>query len=349
MAAESMVARLRAELGVDRLHAQQLGAGRLIPVAKAFARFAKREDVRFQLYAVTKPDYAVMTFFDQVFDAGMNEAVPWSSYWTPLRFLLMFKVAYLFDEDCARKAWETRLTQSEDRCAEQLADLCKTIFKRVPALPDERSREVISGALSWAIANPKKIQYGTDNRQSALDISPNLIGFQQVLQGIAAESRKRGREVSSIVVDRQGEFNTSQERWAEFYRNARGHKTPLGPGMPMADFTGMPVAPPEFRAGDESAGLEMVDTYLWVAKRMEEGRELPSELLTLMWGQRHRGRRDEISFEGLNRRWAHLTMLPEPDPKNLEAAEAMLAREESNRRAALRGISDCVERQGDGA
>ena len=64
----------------------------------SLGRFALKRDVRFSLYKVVKPDHAIITFFDQVFDSGVNKAVRWDHYWTPLRYPLLFKVAYLFDE-----------------------------------------------------------------------------------------------------------------------------------------------------------------------------------------------------------------------------------------------------------
>lgn len=38
----------------------------------------------FDYYFIEKPDYALVLFFDAVFDAGLNEAVKWDVYWTPM-------------------------------------------------------------------------------------------------------------------------------------------------------------------------------------------------------------------------------------------------------------------------
>ncbi|MCU9850493.1 hypothetical protein OEZ60_21135 [Defluviimonas sp. WL0024] len=67
----------------------------------SLGRFALKRDVQFSLYKVVKPDHAIITFFDQVFDAGLNEAVRWDHYWTPLRYAVVVKVAHLFDEETA--------------------------------------------------------------------------------------------------------------------------------------------------------------------------------------------------------------------------------------------------------
>ncbi len=336
--ARPLVERLRADLGVARLHANELGAGRLIPVAIALNRFQKREDVRFNFYTVVKSDHAIITFFDQVFDSGMNDAVPWHHYWTPLRYILLMKVAYLFDDDLRRLAWQARLEQSPDRCAEKLVELCEKLKDRVGMLPDRRSKEIIDGALTWAAARPNEISYGASNRESALQISPNLVGFQQVLQGIADHSARTKRDVRRITVDRQNEFNTAQGFLADLYSRLRGSKFEMPPGMPNYDWSYMPDTNIEFRAGDDSVGLEIVDVYLWIIKRAVEGRDLPRELFELIHGQRHRGRTDAVSLAGIERRWSHLLSLPDPTPEVAAQIMPHLDHAEAGRLDAIRNL-----------
>lgn len=340
--AEPMLARLRAKIGVKRLHAQELGAGRLIEVATEFAAFQKKNDVRFCFYTVVKADHAIISFFDQIFDSGMNDAVPPHHYWTPLRYMLLMKVSFLFDEALCRRAWSIRLEQNPARCAAQLAALCDDLRARVHILPDARSREIIASALIWAAARPEEISYGASNRESALQISPNLIGFQQVLQGIADMSMRMSRQVRSIVVDRQNEFNTAQEFLADFYSRLRGSSFKMPPGMPNFDWSNMPPVPPRFAAGDSSAGLEMVDVYLWIMKRAVEGRDLPNELHRLLHGQRHRGRVDEVSLRGIDQRWRQLLALPDPSSEQAEAAARLVLQADEMRQRAMKDLEQGV-------
>jgi hypothetical protein len=92
--------------------------------------------------------------------------------------------------------------------------------------------------------------------------------------------------------------------------------------MPFLDMSNMPEVPPVFRPGDQSAGLELVDVVLWVAKRHEEGKQLSPELAEMFNAFVKRGRTDEVSLKGLDRRWRFLLDLPEPEgplPEDLEA------------------------------
>ncbi|MBZ9921682.1 DUF3800 domain-containing protein [Mesorhizobium sp. BR1-1-7] len=336
--AEPLLKGLRQELGVKRIHANELGVGRLTPIAERIARFSKKNDLRFSLYRVSKPDHAIITFFDQVFDSGLNEALPWHHYWTPLRYVLLFKVAHLFDEDLAKQAWSARREQNSERCEEKLEKIYATLLERIGRLPDARSRELITGAIKWARANPKEISFGSSNYESTLQISPNLIGFQQVLQAIAMQSAAQKRPVHRITVDRQTEFNGAQAELAEWYRRLRGHKSDLGPGMPQADYSNMPETPPEFVPGNQSAGLELVDITLWLAKRMEDKKLISPELTALFWSQAKRGMTDEVSIKALDKRWRHIAHLPEPDKPLPAELTTALEEAEAKRRKVVSAL-----------
>ncbi|PJI85995.1 hypothetical protein BC777_2349 [Yoonia maricola] len=333
--AEPLLKALRAKLNVERLHANELGVARLSDIAPDLGCFALKRDIRFSLYKVAKPDHAIITFFDQVFDAGLNEAVPWPHYWTPLRYVLTFKVAHLFDAETAKAAWAARQETNPAKAAQALQSICSTLLDRVPHLPDARSQELVSGALTWAAANPYEIDFGSGNKDSALQISPNLVGFQQVLQYIAIQARKQSRNVRKIVVDRQTQFNKAQAELADIYRRLRGLKQSMGPGMPEMDMTNMPDVPPTFSPGDESAGLELVDVVLWVAKRIEDGKPLSPELAQMFNAFARRGVTDEVSLAGLDRRWRFLVDLPEPEGPLPEGLAAKFEEWESDRRKAV--------------
>ncbi|WP_115672693.1 DUF3800 domain-containing protein [Ciceribacter selenitireducens] len=313
--AEPLLVDLRKELGVERIHAAELGVGRLIRVAKRIADFSKKHDLRFSLLKVTKEDHAVISFYDQVFDSGMNKAVSWHHYFTPLRYPMLIKVAFLFDDQLRKDAWAARKETNSAKSASALVTICNTLLSRVDRLPDARSRELVSGALKWAAANPFEIDYGVGNKDTALQISPNLVGFQQVMQVMAVQSNKKGRSIRKITVDRQTEFNKAQGELASWYESLRAvkHNTDLGPGMPKFDYSMMPEVPPTFTAGDESAGLELVDITLWIAKRLEEKRDVLPELRHLFASQTKRGLVDEVSLDAIDRRWRHLLSLPAPD------------------------------------
>ena len=151
--AETELASLRKKLGVQRLHAAELGMYRLDDVVDTLLVLQKKHRIRFDIWQVVKRDHAIISFFDQVFDQGMNPVVPWTAYWTPLRYPLLLNLAILFDEELAEKAWRARLEAHDERSSCLFNEVCGELLQRVHILSDARSVELITDALSWAMGN----------------------------------------------------------------------------------------------------------------------------------------------------------------------------------------------------
>lgn len=338
--AESTVARLRKRLGVSRLHAAELRNATLAQVSGNIVALQKKLDLRFDFYRVAKPDHAIICFFDQVFDHGVNPAITWTGYWTPLRYVLLLKVAVLFDDDLAQRAWTARIELDNKKAEECLVTICRDLQGRVGSLPDARSQQLIGDALSWAEHNPGEICYNVRSQEDLLQITPNVIGFQSVMHGIAMRIRRHRREAIRIVVDQQTQFNKAQRTFAEFCTALRSLPAfSTGPGLPEIDFSRMPTIPISFASGTDSAGLELVDIYLWVFKRYLEERDVAAELIPLIKRQSQRGRTDEISINALTSRWSHwFEELPEPSEDQIKRAKELMAMDEERRREAVRKL-----------
>lgn len=336
------LAAIRKKLGVARLHAAELGNGRLPSMVDDIVQLQKRFDIRFDLYRVAKPDHAIICFFDQVFDQGMNPAITWTGYWTPMRYVLLLKLASLFDEDLAKLAWQARITPDDDKAHAQMQSVCRELQGRLDHLPDARSRQLIGDTLMWAEKNAKEICYNVASKKDILQVTPNIVGFQSVMHGIAQRIGKADRQASRILIDRQTEFNKAQKTLAEMYQSASGFTSPLGPGMPMLDLTNMPTVPIEFSSSHESPGLELVDIYLWVFKRVIEQSELAPELYSLVRPQMHRGRTDELSLNALGKRWGEwfekLPQLEEMPAEQVKKGQELLKIDEERRLKAVRGL-----------
>lgn len=334
--AEDRLKRLRTQLGVEKLHAAELGNGRLVQVVDPLYELQSRLDLRFDIYRVAKPDHAIISFFDQVFDQGMNPAVTWTGYWTPLRYILLGKLASLFDERLAELAWTARLELNDEKSEAILIQVCQELAERTASLPDARSIELITDTLAWAAANPAKISYNANTKKDRLSIMPNIIGFQSVMLGIAARLTKTERKASRIIVDQQSQFNRAQRTLADFYTAARSIQFASGTGLPEVSFKGMPTIPIEFSSSGKSAGLELTDLLLWVFRRALEEDELAPELYSLVKPQLHRGRTDEISLNAMMKRWGlYFENIPEPTAEKLEAGKALIAFDEARRRKAI--------------
>jgi hypothetical protein len=342
--AESALSSLRKKLGVPRLHAAEIGNVRLASISEDLVQIQKKLDFRMDVYRVAKPDHAVICFFDQVFDQGMNPAVTWTGYWTPLRYVLLLKLASLFDEQLARIAWEARTCPDDLKAHAGMREVCQALLTRLDDLPDARSRQLIGDALTWADQNPSEINYNVSKLADVLQITPNVIGFQSVMHGIAARIGKSGRKASKIIVDQQTQFNKAQRTLADFYKSVRGVKSVSGPGMPVADFKHMPAIPIQFASSSQSAGLELVDVHLWIFKRILEKKDIAPELYSIVRPHLHRGRTDEISLNAIASRWTkhfeNVPQLEEFSQEQLERARKILEFDEARRQKAIRGNLD---------
>lgn len=319
------------------MHASELGHKGLVEISKHLINIQKKYQLRFDIYRIAKADHAVICFFDQVFDSGMNPAMTWTGYWTPLRYVLLIKMASLFDEDLARRAWKARIDSNNQSANKELVYICHALLSRLSDLPDARSRQVIGDSLRWAIKNPFDLRYNCKSKKEVLDITPNIIGFQAVIHGIASRL-KTPKSYASITVDQQSQFNKAQHRLAEFYSRNRNIDWVNGPGLPKMDLSKIPTAPIIFRSSKNSAGLELVDSYLWIFKRVLEEKEIAKELYPIVKSQLHRGKTDEISISAIAKRWSvYFQALPDPTEEQLQTAKEMLEKDEGRRLRAVAG------------
>lgn len=81
---------------------------------------------------------------------------------------------------------------------------------------------------------------------------PNVIGFQSVMLGIASRLKKTNSKAVRIVIDQQSQFNQAQKNLHDYFIAASKVQIETGPGLSLADFSGVPNIPIEFSAGTKS-------------------------------------------------------------------------------------------------
>lgn len=83
---------------------------------------------------------------------------------------------------------------------------------------------------------------------------------------------------------------------------------------------------------------EAMAHYLWIFKRLIDGKDMAAELMPLVHAQRTRGNTDEVSLRAIEIRWErHFAEIPplEVMPQaQIEAARAIMDTEERRRQAA---------------
>ncbi len=195
---------LASRAGNEIIHANVLGMAGLEEIAGDIQLILKESDAKFFVARVDKLYLATAKMVDTIFDSGENQAVPWHSYNVrPLRLLLVFKVAYLLDQNIVKKFWSCLMQRKKDKAYEEFNEVLNKLLYRVDALPDKRSRELISEAVKWAIDNPEAIYLHSNSAATRYGHLPNLAVFPELLGGIEERSRLWRRPVKKLfTIDR---------------------------------------------------------------------------------------------------------------------------------------------------
>jgi len=269
-------------IDADLIHANMLGIGGLVKIAPLLIKIQKKIKFDFDYYFIEKLDYALVIFFDAVFDAGLNDAVKWDSYWTPLRYVLIHKLSILFDEDLLRESWRLSIAKRIENHEDDIISLLLEVRCRAESSPlDARSKELIIDALNFGISKPLALDFGHPDQKM---ISPNAVAFQFVVSAIARRTRKKRRKsVSSVIIDRQNQFNNSQiethcrqlalseginkppKKEKNMYLNQ-----PLYAGISPEEIANKGLTDSELTISKsaDSIGLQIVDVYLWIANKV---------------------------------------------------------------------------------
>lgn len=73
--------------------------------------------------------------------------------------------------------------------------------------------------------------------------------------------------------------------------------------VPNLYLKNMPAEPLIFQSGTQSAGLELVDIYLWIFKRFMEDKELTKPLARLVYTNLKTARTDSVSLQSVGKRF----------------------------------------------
>jgi len=332
------IAKLAESVGVKALHANVMGLEKLEAIAPQLERILKQADARFVLSVVEKRYLAVTKIIDYIFDTGENLAVPWQAYnLRPLRLLLVFKVAYLVDEPLAREFWGALMEPKKADAYDRFREACRTLLARTGALPDARSRQVVSEALLWAIDNTDQLTLHSGSKEARYGHLPNMVGFRALIDGIEAQSRKWGRSVKVIVHDEQTQFERNLKSWHEMYSNA-SDETIYWPGEEPHSLRAAAGSKLVMSRHGESAGIQVVDTILWLNKRRFDEKLFGDATASLLYSALKKTWHYELSFKHVGAQLEEKLDLINSSPlsqEQIERGAAMQHYEEEARTAAL--------------
>lgn len=326
-------------MGADEIHAAELGVGRLEEIANDLLKVIRKAGPAFAIARVEKRYVVATKVFDTLFDAYENKAVPWHAYNVPaLRMPLVFKVAYILDDVAAVAFIDALMEKNDQRAWSKMADFCRIILPRVDDIPDARSREIVTDALSWAADNPEALQFVHSDKVGRRSHLPNIIGFGNLLAAIEKQSSTWVRAVEVIRHDRQHEFAAGIKFWHEMYSNARHDviEHPFGGKMILRRVFGSRL---EMSDAQASAGIQIIDVVLWLFARAQKS-ELPPNCQAILDYVYGHGHLDDFSFATAEAAATRLVLDAEARPLTAEMIEdgRKLRAEMEQRR--LEGMAD---------
>jgi hypothetical protein len=338
------LASIAKKAGTTALHANELGVGRIEEIADDLSRIVKKADARFFISRVEKRYLAAAKVYDAYFDAGENLAVPWHAYWLrPLRLMLMFKISrYVLTEEIARTVWDCVTAPTEQKSKAFFLHAAKLMLARVSNLPDARSREIVTEALQWTLANPENFSTHIRDKINRNAHTPNFVAFSLLMDGISRASKAWNRPVREIVHDQQSQFEKTFIQWHGVYsRQELAKEDPIywpGENEPIS----LSRAPgSQFRLATEetSPGLQVIDVVLWIFKRTVADKEIGPRSARLLNRVLQRSYQNDLSFAGVGdavgRKLEEILDAPITEEQRRVGSELM-SKSEENRISAMK-------------
>lgn len=319
---------------IPALHASVLGFSIIEQLAPQLLILIKRSDARFIISRVEKRYLLATKVFDTFFDSGENPAAPWHVYNVrALRLILCFKVATLLTDEIARDFWEMLMARNEQKARQQIPRICDAILERVPLLVDDRSRKIVRETLSWSRSHPEALDIFIPRRQAKNGHMPNMVAFINLLDGLENLSKSWKRPVRKIVHDRQSQFEASFEEWHKLYSNASDE--PIYRPGEVVVIQKVKGSSFEISSSDESAGIQIVDTVLWLFRQHLAGKNIPPNCAEILEYFFRKARYNDFSFKGVGDQVESLVgrmMAAGVSPEDMESGQQILRNLEEDRR-----------------
>lgn len=276
----------------ESMHANELGINKIIKIIPLLYQLHEKMSFNFDYYFVDKKFFALIAFFEAVFDAGSNKGVKWEWYWTPLRFIIILDLLNWLDDELLKASWNLCIDNNINTKKREITNLLKEVKKRIEITPlQQRHKEVLIDALSYGISHPLNLDFGTTHKNL---LSPNNICFQFVCIGIAKRLRMNNiTDATEIIIDQQSQFNSIHKFTSEFFKNISEARSklnneekllhlnnPLYRHLKPEDIMleGMPSKQISISSSNKSKGLQITDLYLWITNRIIKEKAADKEL-----------------------------------------------------------------------
>lgn len=251
--------------GCTELHGNELGFSGIERVAGKIEQLLYRYQARLLFTRIDKSHLAATKFVDTILDSGLNKAVSNFHYGIRLnRLYLAHIIVACLDRDDREEFWGAYAAGD----AEGFRRICMRLEGRILSrVDDERTRQLLQDAITWALAHPEPLLEGT---RSPLD-SPNIVALTLLVHELHRLNQLTGLTVRTFIHDEQQQFGKYLKTAFEVSKKF-GSVDATSPLALIINIKEMTTFDCGFRvvSSKKSLGLQLLDIALWLTKRFKD-------------------------------------------------------------------------------
>jgi hypothetical protein len=215
------------ELGVERLHANELPLRHIENITSAFIELLSNINWKYHITIIEKQYLSITKFVDSLFDSHENKGSRWLWY---NHELFRHSLCILFDEalslDKKKDFWTAYLRDDH----ESICLIVEWVLSRLNTMKiDKRLREVATDGLKFALKYPKEITLMASlTKKSYKGHTPNMVAFSSLIQAVHTFCDINDVTPKVFVHDSQSEFSPTMREYHKLFSRARLKKNDSG-------------------------------------------------------------------------------------------------------------------------
>ena len=248
------------KLYVSEIHGSELGLNGIEIIADEIRSLIQDRDCFFIFTRIEKEHVAATKLVDTLMDSGINKGVSHLHYGVKiLRLPIALCIIEQLDYQDRLEFWQVYETGDSLGFCKILGRLAWRIKQNVG---DQRLKELIIDAISWAIKYPDPLLEAT---RSKLD-APNMIAFSLLIDGIHNLITDSKYRIFRFIFDEQDQFGkTMSELFTILHRiKFSSNNITFMVDAEEVDTFNCSI---EMIPSHTSAGLQLIDIILWLLKR----------------------------------------------------------------------------------
>ena len=264
---QDVAEKYRVELGVERLHANEIRPHIVERIASTFLSLLDKTNCLFHITAIEKPYLSITKFVDSLFDSYENKGARW--LWYNHEFF-RHTLCCLFDdillEEDKKNFWQSYLADDFDG----ISTIVKTVLHRLEQIQlDRRLYQVSCEGLQFALKYPEEITLmASRTKKSYKGHTPNMVAFSSLIQAVHKFCKEYETTPEVFVHDPQSEFGRTMKEYHEMFAKVRAEHSESGLQLDVEN-TDYDLGRFSLTPSKHLTSLQAVDLFLWLSQRSD--------------------------------------------------------------------------------